>query len=178
MNQLLEWLSRLLGSWKFWVVVPPWDIGVRVRLGKKATALAPGIHFRIPFIDDVVLINTRLRICTTPPVTVQPAHADYPRILTASIGYNVQNPLIAMLRFEHPHIAVAAYAQTEIAKLTSIEECRESLINFFTEHGINIEWVRFIEDVEVQTIRLLQDSWRLQSSEMWTGTPSSLQPRY
>lgn len=176
MNQLLEWLSKLFGSWKFWVVVPPWDVGVRVRLGRRAVALAPGPHWRVPFIDDVLLVNTRLRVATTPPVTIAGADGKG-RIVTAAVGYRVSDPLLAMLRFENPSVAVQAYAQAEVAKIVDADACEKALGTEFETSGVRIEFVRYVEDVEVQTLRLLQNSWQLSSEQYIPATAPPI-PRY
>lgn len=50
MQQFIAWLSGVLNSWKFWIVIAPWEVGVRIRLGRKAVALGPGLHLRIPWV--------------------------------------------------------------------------------------------------------------------------------
>lgn len=61
----MEWLTTLLKTFsrpfQWWVVVAPWERGIRIRLGKVAAELAPGIHFRIPFLDRVHVQSVRLR---------------------------------------------------------------------------------------------------------------------
>jgi len=176
-NQLFEWLSKFVSSWKFWIVVPPWDIGVRVRLGKNATALAPGPHLRIPFVDQMMLVNTRLRVASTPPVTLGGSNGKS-RVVSAVVGYRVKSPLVSLLHFEHPDIAVQAYVQAELAKLTSALECQEAMTKEFERAGIEIEFVRYAEDVEVQTIRLLQNSWGITSQQYSPPQAVPTDPRY
>ena len=160
MNQLFEWLSHLVSSWKFWIVVPPWDVGIRVRLGKRAIQLDAGPHFRIPFLDTIFLVNTRLRVVTPPPVTIRNGGTvDKCRTISCTLGYLVREPLVAMLRFEQPVIAIQSYAQTEIARLSTSEECLEAMRKHFDTYGISIEFLHFVEDVEVTTFRILQNSW-------------------
>ena len=61
----MEWLSTIVRSlWRpfqWWVVVAQWELGLRIRLGKKTKALNPGIHFRIPFLDRIYIQSARLR---------------------------------------------------------------------------------------------------------------------
>lgn len=155
MNQLLEWLSRLFSSWKFWIVVPPWDIGVRVRLGKVAASLSPGVHFRIPMLDEIVLVNTRLRLCGTPTVTIAGSKDNKAKVITAQVGYSITDPVKALLRYTDPASAIMALAQSGISDGLSAEATRDRLNAEFRPHGLNVPTVYYTENVEVRTYRLL-----------------------
>ncbi len=162
MNELFRWLSELVGSWKPWVVIPPWDLGVRVRLGRTAVALRAGIYLRIPFLDEVTLVNTRMRIAPTPPVTL--AAGDKVRVVSANVGFRVEDPLLAMLRFTDPVSAVLSMAQSETATGKPPVECEARMRERFAGSGIAIEFFSFTEDVEIPGIRLLQNSWGVSDS--------------
>src|SRR6267143_1793761 len=64
----MEWLTTLLRAFaqpfQWWIVVAPWERGLRIRLGKAAAELAPGIHWRIPFLDRIYLQSVRTRTIT------------------------------------------------------------------------------------------------------------------
>jgi regulator of protease activity HflC (stomatin/prohibitin superfamily) len=173
MEQLIHWLSNLFSSWKWWVVVAPWDNVIRVRLGKRAKVLGPGLHFQIPLIDRLMTVNTRLRIQTSPPVTLN-VNGRKARVVTATIGYRIVEPLKAVMMYANPDPAIMAYAQAEATKLAKAEECQETLREAFSKHGIEIEFVRYVEDVQVHTIRLMQHGPNISTYE--TGTPQI--PRY
>jgi len=61
----MSWLSIILKAFarpfQWWIVVAPWEHGLRVRLGKVSKLLLPGIHFRIPFLDRIYTQSIRLR---------------------------------------------------------------------------------------------------------------------
>ena len=173
MNQLLEWLSRAFGSWKFWIVVPPWDIGVRVRLGRRGAELEPGPHWRIPFLDDVLLVNTRLRIASAPPVTLA-AGGNRARMVTAVVGFRVADPVLAMMLYEQPATAVIAHTQAEVAKLAPAEQCAEALAKTFSGSGIVIEFVQYVEDVEALAVRTLGNQWAI--SDAYNSRPHDAAP--
>lgn len=174
MNQLLDWLSKLFGSWKPWIVVPPWDVGVRVRLGKSAIALKPGLHLRIPFIDVVILVNTRLRVTSTPPVTLGSGNGKC-RMISATVGYRITDPVQAMLTFDAPHHVVTAYAQTVLAEYRDGPRCLSLLVDRFACTGIDVEFLRFVEDLELPALRLLQNSWGVSTQD---PQPNGDTPRY
>ena len=70
----MGWLTTIFSAvgkpFRWWVVVAPWERGLRVRMGKSARLLEPGIHFRIPFLDRVYVQSTRLRTAYDTCITV------------------------------------------------------------------------------------------------------------
>ena len=172
MNELLHWLSQIFSSWKCWIVIAPWEVGVRVRLGRNATALAPGPHWRIPFLDEVTLVNTRMRISSTPPITI-PGSDGKARVVAANVGYLVTDPLLAMLRFTDPLAAVLSIATAEPAV-----ECEARVRERFEGTGVVVEFLRFVEDVEIPALRLLQNGYSV-SDGIHGGPPGvGNAPRY
>ena len=158
MEKILEWLSNIFNSWKFWVVISPWDIGVRVRLGKTATPLLPGLHLRIPFVDDIILINTRLRVSTTPPTTIKGVD-NTAHVISATVGFRIVDPLLTMLSFSNPTIAVLAHTQAEIASGANSVTCVSNLNHIFKFMGIEIDFVRFVEDARIPALRIIQNGY-------------------
>lgn len=166
MNQFLEWISKLFGSWKFWVVIPPWDIGVRVRFGKNATELKPGIHFRLPFFDDITLVNTRLRTAGTPPVTIQ-SGINKVKTISAVYGFRIIDPVLAMNSFEWPSSAISAILVSEISEKRTALECEKIVSDYFKTKGILVDFVRFNEDVESKVYRLIQAQSHISSTDRY-----------
>lgn len=180
MNPFLEWLSRILDSWKFWVVIAPWEIGVRVRLGKRAVAMRPGFHLRVPFVDVITHVNTRMRIDGTPPVTVQGSSPHCTRYISATVGYYVSDPLKAMLNFGLPYAVVVSKTQGEIAATRDERLATQALRAYFdAASGITIDFVKFVEDVEVRTYRLINGgAWIASGHESTSGNGSAASARY
>ena len=62
----MNWLTQILSAFgkpfQWWVIIAPWEQGIRVRGGKKKLLLLPGVHFRIPFWDRIYVQNVRQRI--------------------------------------------------------------------------------------------------------------------
>lgn len=167
MNTLLEHLSRVLSGWKFWVVVAPWDVGVRVRLGRKAIALAPGLHLRIPGVDEITLVNTRLRIVGTPTQTIPSSTPNKTRTVSASVGFRIVDPLRALMTYTEPMAAVAAFVQASIAEEGALrqKECLLALRKEFSPSGVEVLFVYANENVEVRTYRLISGG----GGSMWSG---------
>ncbi len=70
----MTWVTQVLQAFakplKWWVTVATWEQGVLVRMGKKTHHLMPGMHFRIPFLDRVVVVCVRDRVVDTDSRTV------------------------------------------------------------------------------------------------------------
>lgn len=70
----MEWLNtlieRLSDLFRWWVVIAPWERGLRIRCGKHVRAFDAGIHLRIPIIDRFYIQSVRLRTVDTQTQTV------------------------------------------------------------------------------------------------------------
>ncbi len=158
MNALFQWIAHVVGSWKFWIVIAPWDIGIRVRMGKSAATLAPGPHFRIPFIDEIILVNTRMRIESTPPITIAGSKANTAKVVSATVGYSISDPLKAALTYTYPGPIVTGFVQAAIVDGRNEQQAMEYTSEAVRSGGIKIEFVYFSENVEVRTYRLISSS--------------------
>lgn len=70
---MTQWIAQLFSAasrpFIWWVVIAPWERGVRVRLGRTAVELKPGIHFRLPWVDRIYVQSIRKRVLTTSNLT-------------------------------------------------------------------------------------------------------------
>ncbi|KKM16925.1 hypothetical protein LCGC14_1680890 [marine sediment metagenome] len=84
---MTTWLTTIFNAmsqpFKWWVVVAPWEQGIRVRLGKEAFKLDSGIHLRIPFLDRVYVQSVRLRIITSGTRTISTSDG---KIISLNLG--------------------------------------------------------------------------------------------
>jgi SPFH domain/Band 7 family protein len=168
-NEFISWLSKLFSGWKFWIVVAPWDIAVRIRLGKNASALGPGLHLRIPTVDEITMVNTRLRVCATPTQALPGSHPSKVRTVGVAVGFRIVDPLASMLAYSQPEPALSAFVQAHLATHSngelSQDSCVEALRAEFPAHGIAIDFAYFVENVEVRTYRVIGG----QNGVMWSG---------
>ena len=178
MNQVFEYLARIFGQWKFWVIVPPWDVGIRVRLGKVARTLSPGPHLRIPLLDDVILVNTRQRVCSTACTTLRGSRPGFSVVKSATIGYRIVDPATTILRYSGMDMTIVCLVQAELAAQHPIEQIEEAIRTSMRPHGVEVDFVRLVEDVEVRTFRMLNDTWRptTNMSDMGHPTPGGAIP--
>lgn len=70
MTEFFNWLLGLFKQFRIFVVVLPWEVVIRCRMGKHVKSWGPGWHFRIPFVDTLQVVNTRLRVRISPNQTL------------------------------------------------------------------------------------------------------------
>lgn len=120
LNSLLSGIGRFFSGFKFWVTILPWQKGVRVRLGKHTKILPPGMHLRIPLIDEVYFVFLRLRTLTTPKQDLTTLDGKTVT-LTIHVAYEIDEPLILMQTLYRPGQTIADLAQAAAsAYITSI----------------------------------------------------------
>lgn len=178
----MNWLSQIFGflkSFQFWIVIAPWESGLRVRLGRTATTLHPGPHWRLPFLDRTFVQSTRLRSISDQgqTMTTRDGH-----VLTLSVAVfyaiddiarlykSVSNPETTLL-YQVEGLVAECIAQTDRADLTpkGVEE-------FVTKRLPSTEWglgqlkLTVITFAFVKVFRLLQNDYRC------VGAPDNLEP--
>lgn len=65
-----EILNLIKEMFTWFILVNPWEAGVRTRLGKHQLNIGPGIHLRIPFFDRVYIQSVRRRMSVVPAMTL------------------------------------------------------------------------------------------------------------
>lgn len=130
----MTWLNQLIQSttriFQWWVTVATWEQGVRVRFGKRTKHLLPGVHFRIPFLDRVVVVCVRERVVDTDNKTVTTSDG---KALTfgLSMRYSISN---AKLMIES--VARPEGTMRELALAVACEHVSSTHSNDLTPHGI------------------------------------------
>lgn len=166
MNQFFEWIARLLRDARPWVVILAWERAVRTRLGKNTAVLEPGVHLRIPFVDEIRRINTRSRVVPFQSVTVETRDRRV-LVVAGSIGFRVEDPLMAWLKLADIDDVLAAYGQGEVARIVSEATFDEVTAERMTtaatgaidayarERGLVIEFVRLVEFATMRAHRFI-----------------------
>lgn len=162
-NEIIQHLGKLF---QWWIIVLPWERGIRVRFGNRIKVLADGTHFRIPFFDTVYIQTTRLRVVSMPLQTMTTRDK---RTLTiiAVVGYSISDILMLYNRLFQPESTISNMVLSKVSEYIathSLEECTPSLIEMSVQeklasedYGIKYEYVKIIGYAEVRTFRLIQD---------------------
>lgn len=175
MTELFNWLLGLLKQFKIFVVVMPWETVVRCRMGNRVAVWGPGWHVRIPFVDTLHVINTRLRIGIAPTQTLTTLDRQ-PLSVAFSVGFRIVDARAALMRFAEPEQSVSALAQSVVADVVStrnladlrcsdVEQAVTEKLRSVCEGSMEVEFVRVLDFVSAPTLRLLQEQWRQATSQ-------------
>lgn len=169
MNTFVEWLMSLIREAKWWVIVQPWERAVRTRRGMNAEIVEAGLHFKIPVIDEVIVVNNRLRIAVFPSQTI--TTNDGKTVTVAGVvGFRITDPLAALMAMRQPEMTCAAFAQASVASYIAARSLSEIAVADLQESarrdiegrasGMKFDFVNVVDFAAVKTIRLLQEQWR------------------
>ena len=164
-----ELLNRLLGLFRWWVVVVPWEQGIRIWLGKKVTPLNAGLHLKIPGLHRVYVQTTRLR---TVDLGVQTISTRDGRTVTVSgtVRYRIADlwklyetlhaPEDTLLDLTMAAIAefVATHDSGDVTPRTVEDAIAASLD--FTSYGLADGAANITDFAFVKTYRLIQSDRR------------------
>ena len=179
MSWIKETLEYLTKFFQWWVIIQPWETGLRVRLGNKVKILESGIHFRIPFIDLIYSQTDRLRIADLPLQTVTSRDGKTLSI-KSSVGYSISNIKILYETLYNTEGTICNIVMGEISDYVStndLDQCVPSLIEEtvkaklnLSNYGIKYEYVKIIGYAVVRTYRLIGDqNWF--PNELSTSNP-------
>ncbi len=116
MNWLFDLINRLFGGLVWWVLIQPWDQGVRTRMGKYVKRLGPGFHWKFPFIDQVAVMTTAYRNAQIHTQTL--STLDNHTVVTGgTIGYTVDNLETLYRTLYHAEDTIAQDAAAAIAQV-------------------------------------------------------------
>lgn len=165
-STILEHIGKLF---LWWIIVEPWEQGLRVRLGKKIKLLPPGIYFRIPFFDAVYVQEIRMRMLSINPQTVTTKDGKTITVFS-SVGYSIKDIRQLYETIAQPDSTIANTVLGAIADHVSsndsancfpmdIEKAVKSKLQSL-EYGVEFEHIKITGYSIVRTYRLIQDgSW-------------------
>lgn len=167
MNNIKDFIEYVLNVFKFWVIIQPWQAGLRIRNGNHSKFLDKGIHFRIPFFDSVYVQETRMRIVDMAAQTITSSDGQTITII-ASLGYSVESIEKLYESLYHPELTIVNHACGTISKYIrehTAKECNqdemekiviESLNNM--DYGLRFEYCKITSFAIVRTVRLIRDA--------------------
>jgi regulator of protease activity HflC (stomatin/prohibitin superfamily) len=176
MNNLTEIFSHISKLFQWWVIIMPWEQGIRVRFGDKRKLLMPGTYFKIPFFDAVFSQTIRLRIVALSPQTVS-TKDEKTLTLSAICGYRITDLNVMYDSLHHPESTICNIVASEISEFiskrnlcdispSSISNHIESKLRE-TKYGIEFETMKISSYAVVRTYRIIQDhQWMPSDTDM------------
>lgn len=165
-SQLVIWMK---GLFTWWVVIVPWEQGVRVLLGKHRKLLKPGVAFRLPIVHLIFKQSVRLRSADLQlqTVTTKDGHGV---AIAGAIFYKITDVLKLYETLHHAQettAAMAAGAIAEAVRSLDREDCIPAAVVGlvkakldFTQYGIELGDLYLTDFAYVKTYRLISDDKR------------------
>lgn len=170
----MTWLTQLFAGlakpFKWWVIVAPWERGVRVRLGKTALLLEPGPHWRIPGVDRVYVQSVRLRTISETNQTLMTSDRQVVN-LSYALLFAVADILKLYDSVANPELTLSMAAQAEIAKVVAdtksvdltaalIADRVNGRLGELESWGLSQPECRIVGFAFVKTYRLISNDYR------------------
>ena len=179
----MEWFKELFNQvsnlFKWWVIVLPWERGIRVRMGKKTKELTAGIYFRIPYLDSVYVQPVRLTFVNFSPQTLTMKSGET-ITLALIVGYKIKNISQLYNSVSAVEGAVSGTVMGNVAKFvtehTDAECSPQGIADNAKDQLQNLNWGIEVVDVTVvsyaktKTYRLIQD-------QNWMGNGHTLETK-
>lgn len=164
-------LSSIRNAFVWWVVLAPWERGVRVRLGKYTTTMEPGVHLRVPGMDRIFVQPIRRR---TTDIGVQTVTTSDGQAVTmaGNVEYEVTDVEKLYNSLHDGSATVVDLAAARIAEYVAthdLEECTPRRVEEYaarelglSEYGLGESQVNITDFAAVRTYRLISDDrqWR------------------
>lgn len=178
MAQIKELLEYIFNIFKIWVIIQPWQQGIRVRFGKNKKLLNPGIHFKIPYFDSVYVQETRMRMVSIPIQTVTCSDKNTVT-LSGTLGYSINNIETLYLTLYHPESTIISIcmamvtdyiSKVELASIT-LDQVESYVLTELqkVDYGLRFERFEITNFASVKTFRIIKDdSWSYEGINMDT----------
>lgn len=167
MGQIKDLLEYIFNFVKIWIIVQPWQQGIRVRKGKTVKILNAGIFFRIPYLDSVYIQETRLRMVQMNMQTLTTKDGNTVTI-NSSLGYSINNIAKLYETLYHPEgtivslasSSVADYVYKNILKDITPSEIEIQVLQKLNadDYGLTFQHFKITNFAAVRTYRIIQDN--------------------
>jgi regulator of protease activity HflC (stomatin/prohibitin superfamily) len=165
-TELITRILNFFGQFRLLVIILPWERAARVRLGWRVVVWEPGWHIKLPFIDEIVPVNNRLRMADTGCQTLTTADG---KTLTVgmTLGFRIPDPLSALLKMQNPENSCSVIAGSVVAALVSSSKSSDLCVDALESHVLakvrsetpyELEFARVHDFAYARVIRLLHDN--------------------
>lgn len=166
MGEIQRFIQYIFDSLKMWVIIQPWEAGIRVRNGKHIKKLSKGIYFKLPYFDSVYVQEIRLRVRELPMQTL--TTKDHKTVtLNSSIGYTISDIEKLYETLYRPEMTLQNIAMSAISEVMfktrsedlTPEKIEQAVLEKLAadDYGMNYEYFKITNFAIVRTYRLIQD---------------------
>ena len=165
-DKLVQVLERFGYQLMPWVIIEEWNAGVHLRNGKWINTLYAGLHFKIPFFDNVIETPVITQSVNLPSQTLTTLD-EQSIVLKSIIRYKVNNVRTYLLGVMHANDVLIDTTQgiirdvVEMTKWDNLIDVNTQITNEVKEYvvrwGIEVEAVTITDLGLVKSFRIFGD---------------------
>lgn len=167
LERLIDFIVELRDNAKPFAVIDAWEGGVVLRLGKFHRELAPGYHWKWPFVEQVSEVTTVETTLRLPPQTLTTKDGRGV-VASAIVKYEVtklepyvtkifdQNDVLADVTMGAVRRAVTSTDYEKLMADPPEREILEIVRSAVNKYGFRVHGVTFVDLAEVWSVRLIQ----------------------
>lgn len=153
-------------------IIKEWEIGLLFKLGKYKHKLKPGINFIIPWVDNVVIVDTRIQTVDIPKQEAI-TKDNISLMVNGVVYFRVEDAEKAIIKIQAYRYAVAQYSQTALRDVVGEAEL-DYLLNNREDVADKIKaivdketsaWGVDITSIKIQDIELPLDMKRMMARQ-------------
>lgn len=158
-----------------WIVLAPWESGLRIRLGKNVVLLRPGFNWVIPGIDRVCVQTNRLRVSMMQMQTMS-TRDGRTLILSANISYAIEDIRRLYDSLHHAEDTIKSIAAEAVAEavLSVADPTPMSVTEYATNKLVRLNGYGLRDVSLCLTDFAFVRVYRLVSDQKWGGIGDQL----
>lgn len=154
-ERLIDAIINFWAIFKPAVIIPAYSEAVILRFGKYCKTIEPGLHFKIPIIDQVVEYYTVTSTISLPPQSLYISHSKTNIVVKGVIKYRISDGKTFILKVNAAKDALADVTQSIIKKVITdlkSKDCFSNNVDTILTEQVNIEAKQWGIDVEAVTL--------------------------
>lgn len=148
-------------------VIKDYEGAVVLRFGRYTRTLAPGLHLKIPIVEEAILANTCVSTLRLPPQTLT-TKDDVPVVVSAIVKYQIKNvrdyimaiydrqDVLADVTMGAIRMAVNGLVYADLVAQPPEDALRTSVRREVGRYGFDVLKVTFTDLGRVKSLRLIQ----------------------
>ena len=165
LDQIGRIISAFFRLFRWWIVIMPWELALRIRFGNKICDLGPGIHWAIPYVHAIFKQSVRFRVTGLPMQTLTTLDG-HTITLAATVSYCVSDLRKLYDTLHNAEDTIRNLAENVIAQYVvthALIDCdpekiaaQATALIDLSKYGLGCQGIRLSDYARVKTYRIIQ----------------------